>query len=200
MTSEVDFYWDIGSTNTYFAFKLLPGVLQQTGASVRYHPLNLGYVFRHYNYTLMDEPREKLRYRRRDLERWAEHYGLPFRMPDKFPIKTSRALRGALAMRRLGKEQPYLDALFAAYWENNIAVDEYDNIVPLAESLGIDGDDFTGLAESGEIKAELVDMTGAALARGIFGAPTFVVGEEIFWGKDRMDFLERELALASAAG
>lgn len=69
MTITVDFYWDIGSTNTYFAFRLLPGVLARTGASVRYHPFNLGYVFRQNNYVLMDEPREKMRYRKRDLER-----------------------------------------------------------------------------------------------------------------------------------
>ncbi len=193
MSKMVDFYWDVGSTNTYFAFKLLPGVLERTGAGVSYHPFNLGYVFRHYNYVLMDEPREKLRYRRRDLERWAEHHNLPFRIPDKFPIKTSRALRGSLAMRRLGRENDYMNRIFSAYWEENIIVEDYDEIAPLVESLGEDPDEFVRLSESGEIRSELVDLTNAALGRGVFGAPTFLVGDEMFWGKDRLDYLEREL-------
>lgn len=194
MSRTIDFYWDIGSTNTYFAFRLLPGVLKRTGAEVRYHPLNLGYVFRHYDYVLMDEPAEKLRYRRRDLERWAEYHDLPFRIPDKFPIKTSRALRGSLAMRQLGMEHDYLEVIFSAYWEQNIIVEDYDQIARLAESLGVDADEFVKLAESDEVKSQLVDVTNDALARGVFGAPTFLVGEEMFWGKDRMDYLERELA------
>lgn len=193
MTNVVDFYWDIGSTNTYFAFKLLPDVLRRTGASVRYHPFNLGYVFRHFSYKLMEEPREKLRYRRQDLERWAAYHNLPFRMPERFPIKTSKPLRGSLAMRRFNKEQEYLDALFSAYWEQNIAVDEYDQILPLVDSLEVDPDAFVSLSESEEIKRELIDSTEAALVRGVFGAPTFMVGDEMFWGKDRLDYLERTL-------
>ena len=93
---NIDFYWDIGSTNTYFAFHLIKPIAAETGASISYIPFNLGYVFRHHNYALSDEPRAKLANRGRDLQRWAEKHELPFRVPDKFPIKTSRILRGAL--------------------------------------------------------------------------------------------------------
>ena len=81
MSVEIDFYWDIGSTNTYFALRLLTGVLERTGAGVRYHPFNLGYVFRHYDYALAEESAEKLAYRKRDLMRWAEYLELPFQVP-----------------------------------------------------------------------------------------------------------------------
>ncbi|MDJ0849593.1 MAG: 2-hydroxychromene-2-carboxylate isomerase [Myxococcota bacterium] len=191
---RVDFYWDIGSTNSYFAFRLLPAVLERTGAMVVMHPFNLGYVFRLHNYALTDEPRAKMANRKRDLMRWAERYELPFRMPDGFPIKTSRALRGAIAMREWGLEAEYMDAIFSAYWERNDAsIADYPGLRPLVETLGIDGAEFEARSESAACKQALIDSTNAGLERGVFGAPTFVVGNEIFWGKDRLDFVEYEL-------
>jgi len=119
-------------------------------------------------------------------------------MPTKFPIKTSPALRGALAMRRFGKEQDYLEAIFAAYWERDDAsVAELEGLRPVASALGVDPDRFVALADSAEIRQELIAETDGGLVRGVFGAPTFVVGKEIFWGKDRMDFIDEELARRS---
>ncbi len=193
MTVTVDFYWDIGSTNTYFAQRLLPGILARTGASVRYYPFNLGYVFRHYNYALTDEAPEKMRYRGQDLRRWADHLQLPFKVPGEFPIKTTRALRGAFVARELGIEEAYMDAIFTAYWEEGVSVQEYAAIQPLVEQLGQDGAAFVERAESVEVKQALIESTTGGLERGVFGAPMFVVGGEMFWGKDRLDFLEREI-------
>jgi len=193
MSVTVDFYWDIGSTNTYFAFRLLPGILARTGAVVEYHPFNLGYVFRHYDYILMDEPPEKMRYRKRDLERWADQLQLPFSVPKEFPIKTTRALRSALVAREHGVEEALMNALFTAYWEKGVSVQEYDSILPLVEGIGLDSDSFQARAESQEIKDALIASTQNGLERGVFGAPMFIVGDEMFWGKDRLDFLEREI-------
>lgn len=193
MSVAIDFYWDVGSTNTYFALRLLTGVLARTGASVRYHPFNLGYVFRHYDYVLAEEPAEKLIYRKRDLMRWAEYLDLPFQMPEDFPIKTTKPLRGAIAARKLEIEEEYLDAIFTRYWEDGVSVEEYEVILPLVEKLGQDPVYFQQLAESDEVKAELIKSTTGGLERGVFGAPMFIVGEEAFWGKDRMDYLEREV-------
>src|SRR3954451_15360271 len=116
-------------------------------------------------------------------------------MPSKFPIKASPALCAALAMRRFGKEWDFLEAIFAAYWERDDAsVAELDGLRPVASALGVDPDRFAALADSQDIRQELIAETDAGLARGVFGAPTFVVGDEIFWGKDRMDFIDEELA------
>ena len=195
MASTIEFYWDLGSTNSYFALHLIKPVAARHGARLVPRPFNLGYVFRHHNYVLMDEPRAKIANRIVDLQRWAMRYKLPFRMPAKFPIKTSPALRGALAMRRFGKEWAYLEAIFAAYWERDDAsVAELEGLRPVAEALGVDPGRFLALAESAEVRQELIAETDAGLARGVFGAPTFVVGDEIFWGKDRMDFIDEELA------
>ena len=198
MAKTNEIYWDLGSTNSYFALHLIKPVAARHGATVVPHPFNLGYVFRHHNYVLMDEPKAKIANRIIDLHRWARRHQLPFRMPTKFPIKTSPALRGALAMRRFGKEQDYLEAIFAAYWERDDAsVAELEGLRPVASALGVDPDRFVALADSAEIRQELIAETDGGLVRGVFGAPTFVVGKEIFWGKDRMDFIDEELARRS---
>jgi 2-hydroxychromene-2-carboxylate isomerase len=194
MTSEIHFYWDTGSTNTYFAVRLLRPIAERYSARIVPHPFNLGHVFRKNNYVLMDEPTEKLTYRRTDLMRWARRYNLPFRMPTVFPIKTSRTLRGSLAMRRLGKEWPYIEALFTSYWErNDHLIADYPGLRPVVKNLGVDPEAFEELAESDEVRKQLIQETERGLARGVFGTPTFFVGNEMFWGKDRLDFLEEEL-------
>ena len=195
MARTIEFYWDLGSTNSYFALHLIKPVAARHSARIVPHPFNLGYVFRHHDYVLMDEPKAKIANRIIDLHRWAKRHQLPFRMPSKFPIKTSPALRGALAMRRFGKEWEYLQQIFAAYWERDDAsVAELDGLCPVASALGVDPEHFIALADNAEVRQELIAETDAGLARGIFGAPTFVVGEEIFWGKDRMDFIDEELS------
>ena len=195
MAKTIEFYWDLGSTNSYFALHLIKPVAARHGATIVPHPFNLGYVFRHHNYVLMEEPKAKIANRIVDLHRWARRHKLPFRMPSKFPIKTSPALRGALAMRRFGKEWDYLEAIFAAYWERDDAsVTELDGLRPMAAALGVDPNRFRALAESKEVRQELIVETDAALGRGVFGAPSFFVGNELFWGKDRMDFIDEELA------
>jgi 2-hydroxychromene-2-carboxylate isomerase len=195
VNQQIDFYWDIGSTNTYFALHLIRPIAARHGATIRYQPFNLGYVFRHHNYQLMEEPRAKLSNRRRDLNRWAALHGLPFRMPDQFPIKSSRALRGSLVMREQGLEDEYLDAIFSAYWEHNDpSVAEYTGLRPIAARLGMDPDAFEAGCESETIRKELASATDAGLERGVFGAPTFVIDGEIYWGKDRFEFIDAHLA------
>lgn len=194
MTKTVELYWDPASTNTYFAFKLLQPVLKRTGARLELHPFNLGYVFRKHNYVLMDEPPAKLANRKRDLVRWANKYQLPFRFPDVFPIKTSRILRGALAMRQWGLELAYTEAVLDAYWEqNNHHIADYERLCGLVEMLGANGKAFERLSESEGIRQQLVDTTNRGLERGVFGVPSIFVGDELFWGKDRMEFVEDAL-------
>lgn len=195
MAADVHFYWDVGSTNSYFAYHLLKPVCDRHGARIVPHPFNLGHVFRSKNYVLMDEEPEKIAYRIADLMRWARLHDLPFNLPESFPIKTSRVLRGALAMRRFDREWDYMGAVLAAYWERGDAtIADYAGLRPIVAGLGVDADAFERLAEDPAVRAELVAETDAGLQRGAFGAPTMFVGAEMFWGKDRMDFIDIELA------
>jgi len=187
-------YWDVGSTNTYFAIKLIKPLLARYGAELVLHPFNLGYVFRSNSYELMKEPKAKLRNRKRDLMRWAEKYGLPFQMPREFPIKSSRVLRGSLAMRRHGKELEFVERVMERYWEQGDAsIAEYAGLRPIAQALGVDPDEFERLSASDEIAGELARSTNEGIAREVFGVPMIIVGDELFWGKDRMEFVEDEL-------
>jgi len=191
---HVEMYWEVGSTNTYFAFHLIKPILKRTGAKLIFHPFNLGYVFRANNYVLMDEPAIKIENRKQDLARWAAKYGLPFKIPSKFPIKTSRALRGSLTMRQFNLEMPYIEAILSAYWERDDAsVQDYSGLRQIAEDLGVDPDEFETLSESKEIREQLAESTNTGVKRGVFGVPSMFVGNELFWGKDRMEFVEDEL-------
>ena len=136
--------------------------------------------------------------------RWAEKYGLPFNIPREFPIKSSRALRGSLVARRHGKELEFVRKVMDRYWEQGDAsIAEYAGLRPIAQELGIDPDAFEALAASEEVAAELAEETNRGLERDVFGVPMIIVGDELFWGKDRMEFVEdeikRQAAVASAA-
>jgi 2-hydroxychromene-2-carboxylate isomerase len=195
MAKIIDLYWDLGSTNTYFAIKLLLPIAKKHGAEIKWHPFNVGHVFQANNYVLMDEPKAKLRNRKDDLMRWAKKFDLPFSVPKAFPIKTSRALRGAIAMRQWHKEVAFIEAIFAAYWEQGDgSIGEYARLREVAASLGVDPDEFELAAESDTIRQQLVESTNQALARGVFGVPTIGIENELYWGKDRMEFVDDHLS------
>ena len=195
MQPTLDFYWDIGSTNSYFAFKLIQPIVKRYDAQINWHPFNLGFVLRSNNYVLMDEPKAKMRNRLADLNRWATFHNLSFRMPDNFPIKTSRALRAAIASRQWGLEFEFMARMFSAYWEQNIGtIGEYATLNAIAGKLGIDPDQFETACESPEVKQALIDSTNQALERGVFGAPSIYLRDELYWGKDRMEFIDAQLA------
>lgn len=198
--NQVELYWDAGSTNTYFAIKLIKPILAKHDAELVLHPYNVGYVFRTSGYELMKESKAKLRYRKADLMRWARKYNLPFQIPREFPIKSSRVLRGSLAMRRQGLEFPFVEAVFDAYWQRGDAsIVDFAGLRPIARDLGVDPDWFEHVASSDEIAREVAASTDRGIARGVFGVPSLFVGDAMFWGKDRMEFVEEELAQLSTA-
>ena len=187
---DIEFHWDPGSTNTYFAWHLLKPIARNYGARIRPHCFNLGYVFRQNRYALSDEPIAKMRNRKRDLMRWDAHYERPFRIPDRFPIKTSRILRAAVAMRAWNQEAAFMDAVMTQYWEqNNDSIAEDDGLVALAQQLSIPETSFRAALTADETGQTVVNETQSGLDRGVFGAPTIVIEDEIYWGKDRMEFI-----------
>ena len=187
---DIEFHWDPGSTNTYFAWHLLKPIARNYGARIRPHCFNLGYVFRQNRYALTDEPIAKMRNRKRDLMRWAAHYERPFRIPDRFPIKTSRILRAAVATRTWNQEAAFIDAVMTQYWEqNNDSIAEDDGLVALAQQLLIPETPFRAALTADETGQTVVNETQSGLDRGVFGAPTIVIEDEIYWGKDRMEFI-----------
>jgi len=190
MKKVVEFYYDFSSTNTYFAVFLTPELCRRYGAELKWMPFYLGAAFRRLNHSLDKEPRAKLAYFWRDHQRWAKKTGLPFRMPSCFPIKSSLALRGAVAMREWDKEEAYIQEVFRAYWERDEDIAEAKVLGRLAENLGVNAAAFLQKADSEQVRQEVIQVTDKGVERGVFGAPTFFVGKEMFWGKDRLDFVE----------
>jgi 2-hydroxychromene-2-carboxylate isomerase len=195
MKKSVDFYFDFSSTNSYFAAFLLPAICERNGASINWLPLHLASIFRGTGFSVTATSAVKSRYLWRDHQRYAEITGLPFRRPSRFPIKTSIALRGVLAARRIaeGAAAEFSQAVFRAYWERDEDISESRVIAAIAESAQLDSRAFLNALDSDGVRNELAAVTARAIERGVFGAPTFFVGEEMFWGKDRLDLVEREL-------
>jgi 2-hydroxychromene-2-carboxylate isomerase len=194
----VDFYFDFSSTNSYFAALLLPEICRRHEATVSWLPLHLAALFRDTGFDVMAMPRPKARYLWRDHQRYAELTGLPFRMPSRFPVKTSIALRCVLAARDLvpGAEARFSQEVFRAYWERDEDISLPAVLGEVARIVGLDSPRLLAASDESKLRDELAAITKRAAERAVFGAPTFFVGAEMFWGKDRLDFVERALRRA----
>jgi 2-hydroxychromene-2-carboxylate isomerase len=201
---SVDFYFDFSSTNSYFAAFLLPEICARNDARVNWMPAHFAALFRGTGFDVMAMTARKARYLWRDHARYAEATGLPFRKPSRFPIKTASALRAVLAAGHAAQadeggdsrehaQRAISQAIMRAYWERDEDISDRDVLASIAASAGFDGAALMNLADQKAMRDELAALTQTAAARGVFGAPTFFVGDEMFWGKDRLDFVERML-------
>jgi 2-hydroxychromene-2-carboxylate isomerase len=200
----VDFYFDFSSTNSYFAALLLPEICARHDARVNWMPTHFAALFQGTGFDVMAMTARKARYLWRDHERYAELTGLPFKRPSRFPIKTSSALRAVLAAGRASRPEAGGDAreqaqraisqaIMRAYWERDEDISDRDVLASILSSAGFDGARLIRIADAKPARDELAALTESAAARGVFGAPTVFVGDEMFWGKDRLDFVERWL-------
>ena len=200
----VDFYFDFSSTNSYFAAFLLPEICARNDARVNWIPAHFAALFRGTGFDTMAMTPRKARYLWRDHARYADLTGLPFKKPSRFPIKTSCALRAVLAAGQTARaddsgasrehvQRTISQAIMRAYWERDEDISSREVLASIASSAGFDGARLIEAADAKPARDELAALTEAAVARGVFGAPTFFVGDEMFWGKDRLDFVERWL-------
>jgi 2-hydroxychromene-2-carboxylate isomerase len=193
----VDFYYDFSSTNSYFAAFMLPKICARTGAAMRWIPLHSAALFRGTGFDVMAMTPRKARYLWRDHARYAEATGLPFRRPSRFPIKTALALRCVLAVDHPGANDggrarvDLSQALFRSYWERDENIADPEVLAGLISGTRLDPGAIVDRANSQEIREALRVVTSDAAGRGVFGVPTFFVNDEMFWGKDRLDFVER---------
>lgn len=196
---SVDFYYDFSSTNSYFAAFMLPQICARSGAVMRWLPLHSAALFRGTGFDVMAMAPRKARYLWRDHARYAEATGLPFRRPSRFPIKTAPALRCVLAVDGLDANDEgharmdLSQALFRSYWERDENIADPEVLASLIRGIKLDPDAIIAGANSQEIREELREITSQAAERGVFGVPTFFVDQEMFWGKDRLDFVEQRL-------
>ncbi len=192
----IEFLFDFGSPATYLAHTQMPRLATDTGAQVDYVPMLLGGVFKATgNSSPMAVP-AKGRWMGRDLARWAGRYGVPFAFNPHFPVNTLTLMRGAVAVQARQPERfmPYVDAVFRAMWVEPVDLGDPAVLASTLRAAGFDPHELLAMVGDAEVKARLIANTEAAVARGVFGAPTFFVGSEMFFGQDRLDFV-REAAL-----
>lgn len=194
----VDFYFDVGSPAAYLAWTQLARLAAETGARVDYKPVLLGGVFQATgNQSPMSVP-AKARYMMADLERFAALYGVPFSHNPFFPINTLTLMRAASGMhaREPARFVPFVDAVNRAIWVEARNMNDPAVVRQVLDAAGFDAEALLALAGEPGVRQGLKDCTEEAVARGVFGAPTFFVDGIMYWGQDRLDFVRRALTTA----
>lgn len=192
----VEFFFDYGSPFSYLADTQLPGIAARVGASITHRPMLLGAVLKATGNTSPMAVPAKARHMGRELERWADRYGVPFRSnPFPFLRNTLRLMRGAVASRGLGVFERYHPAVFAACWADALDLGDDEVFRSVLRRAGVDADELLRAIDEQSTKDELRRATEIAVERGVFGAPTFFVDDEMFWGNDRLDWVERALGM-----
>lgn len=197
--AKLDFYFDFGSPNAYYSYKVLPDILQRTGADLVIHPVLLGGLFK---ITGNQPPmmafggvKGKLEYEMLESKRFADKHKLTdFKFNEHFPVNTVSIMRGLLAAQELGCEKQYIDVVLSAMWEQSLKMDDPEVMAKALSDAGLDAEAIMALIQTDPIKDKLKANTQAAADRGAFGIPTFFVGEEMFFGKDRLGQVEEELS------
>jgi len=200
MTAAVECFFDFGSPTSYLAWTQLPGIAAPAGASIVWRPMLLGGVFKASGNASPAAVPAKGRWMAADIERWARRYRVPFRFNPHFPINTLTLMRGAagLQMRRPKEFAHYLATIYGAMWKDAANLGDPAVLAATLTGAGFDADAFAALVADPDVISQLVATTEEAVARGVFGAPTFFVGDEMFFGQDRLDFVAEALAAGRA--
>lgn len=199
VSKTLEFIFDFGSPNAYLALKVLPPILERTGATLKITPALLGGIFKATGnkapFVQFGDIPSKLAYERLEMERFIRKHGLTaFRMNPHFPINTLTIMRGAMVAEDEGRLPPYVDAVLRAMWEEGLKMDDPEVIASHLSANGFDGPALLARTQEDGIKARLVANTEGAVARGVFGIPSFLVGDELFFGKERLGQVAEALA------
>jgi 2-hydroxychromene-2-carboxylate isomerase len=198
----VEFLFDVGSPNAYFAHRVIPEVEQRTGATFTYVPVLLGGIFKLTGNRSPAEAfggiRNKRAFMELEMQRFMRRHAVAFRFNPHFPVNTLHLMRAAVAAEIDGGLAPYVEAAFHHMWEAPKKMDDPAVARAALVASGIDADRLFARAQEADVKARLLALTQSAVDRGAFGAPTFFVGGEMFFGKDQLRDVEEEIAAQKA--
>ena len=195
--SEIEFHFDVGSPNAYLAHRVIPAIEARSGVRFRYVPILLGGVFKATNNRSPAEAfgdiRNKRAFMELETERFLRRHGITdFRRNPFFPVNTLTLMRAAVAAEHEGCFARYVDVVFHHMWSEPKKLDEPAVIRAVLAEGGLDAERLLARAAAAEVKQELLRNTQESVARGTFGAPTFFVGDEMFFGKDQLRDAEEE--------
>jgi 2-hydroxychromene-2-carboxylate isomerase len=196
--TELEFVFDPAGPNAYLAWKALPAIIERTGATLVYRPVSLGGLFKLTGNSppmvrYADAP-AKWNYEQLEFQRFVAAHRIPFKMNPKFPINTTVLMRAAVASEEEGSLNRFVPAAMAAMWEDGRDLGDPATLTEVLNAASLDGAALVARAEEPEIKSGLLTRTQRAADRGAFGVPTFFVGDEMFWGKERLAQVEAALA------
>ena len=194
MSKNVDFYYDFGSPTAYLAWTQLPGICAKHDAHLTYEPILLGGVFKAVDNNTPVAVKPKGEWMFDDIVRFANRYGVPFTKNPYFIIHTLPIMRGAIWAKREGFVEPYNQAMFEAVWAAGRDMANPAEIKAVLEDAGLDAAAMEDAIQEPDIKQGLIDATQIGVDRGIFGAPTMFVDNEMHFGQDRLDWVEAALA------
>ena len=196
---SVEFYFDLGSPYSYLAYYRLLQIAEQQEIQVVYKPILLGGVFKATGNRSPIEIPVKGAYSILDMQRWAEYYQIPMQMNPHFPMNTLTLMRilTGVQLLHLEKFEQVLKLLFDAMFGTPQNLNEPTVLAEVLKPSGFSVEDIMSMVQSDVVKQKLITETEQAILRGIFGAPTFFVGDEMYWGQDRLHFLEQALNKAS---
>lgn len=194
MSTVIEFFWDVASPYTYLASTQLDALAAQIGAELRYRPFLLGGVFKATGNAMPALVPARASYMIEDLRRWAKHYDVPMKSPVAevtFPLTGALQMRAAYAATRAGDGKKVCHALMKAYWGEGQDVSQAEVLEAALSAAGLDGAALVAAASDAGVKAALREASDEAVERGAFGAPTIFVGEQMFFGNDRLEFVKQ---------
>ncbi len=198
MTQPLELILDFASPNAYLVMQALPPLLERTGTELVVTPALLGGIFKSTNnvapFVRFAETPLRMQYEMLELRRFVADHGISqFQMNPHFPVNTITVMRGAMVASRDGYLRRYVDVVMPAMWEDGKDMADAHVITATLNAAGLDGDGIVAATQDQAIKDALATSTAAVVARGVFGIPTFFVGDEMFFGKERLDQVERAL-------
>ena len=195
MNKTVEFYFDFGSPAAYIAYTQLPRIAAEAGATLVWKPMLLGGVFQATGNRSPVEIPAKAPYMMEDLKRCAQRFGIEFRHNPHFPINTLLLMRGAagIQMHEPARFGDYAAAVYRAIWVDGRNMNDPATVGAVLQQAGFDATKILGLTQQQDVKDRLRATTDEAVARGVFGAPTMFVDGQMFWGQDRLDFVQAAL-------
>ena len=196
---SVEFYFDLGSPYSYLAYYRLLQMAEQQEIQIVYKPILLGGVFKATGNRSPIEIPVKGVYSILDIQRWAEYYQIQMQMNPHFPMNTLTLMRilTGVQLLHLEKFEQVLKLLFDAMFGTPQNLNEPTVLAEVLKPSGFSVEDIMSMVQSDVVKQKLITETEQAILRGIFGAPTFFVGDEMYWGQDRLHFVEQALNKAS---
>jgi len=189
MSKSIEFYFDFISPYSYIAHKRILDLNQRN--NFNYKPILLGGLHNLGNITPPAFNEKKMKNMKNDCNLVSKKFNIPFIWNDKFPINSLYLMRGYLSIDE-NKKYKFIDECFDAYWKNNIDISVKENVSRILLNCKIDQDLFDESIKKQKIKDELKELTDKAFKRDVFGAPTFLINNKIFWGQDRLDYALEE--------